>query len=159
MPVACGVCTHPSRGCHRRDGPRTVRDNHPLPAIGTSFVGAPLSEANITVTVVDRRSGGKAVGVEDILSEAGFDISPGLVVSAGLEGGPRGTVLEYGPNGTDAAAVVHSYFSSVREEQVATPTLNGSDVVLVIDSSYLPQPVGSQGAGTAPGVACLPPAS
>jgi LCP family protein required for cell wall assembly len=138
---------------------RAVRDNYPLPAIGTSFVGAPLSEANITVTVGDQRSGGKAVGVEGILSEAGFDISPGLVVSAGLEGGPRGTVLEYGPNGADAAAVVHSYFPSIREEQVAAPTLNGSDVVLVINSSYLPQPVGSEGTGTAPGAGCLPPAS
>ena len=46
---------------------------------GAVLVNTPPSEANIAVPVVDHASGGKVDGVEQILSDAGFDIAPGVV--------------------------------------------------------------------------------
>ncbi len=138
---------------------KALRENRPLPAIGTSFAGAPLSEANITVTVVDHGSAGKATGVEQVLSQAGFDISGGVAEYATFGSAAKGTVLEYGPNGSDAAAVVHTYFPDLKEIQVAASALDGSDVVLVITSSYQPTPVGSAGSGSQSSTTCVPPAS
>ena len=49
-----------------------------LGTVGEDTVYTPPSEANVPVLVVDHASGGKVTQVTDVLSQAGFDISPGV---------------------------------------------------------------------------------
>ncbi|MEA2521571.1 MAG: hypothetical protein QOI81_1217, partial [Actinomycetota bacterium] len=58
-------------------------NNTALPSgVGVTLPDAPISESQITVPVIDHSSGGKAAGVETILSQAGFDIAPGVIPAA-----------------------------------------------------------------------------
>lgn len=132
-----------------------LRTNTPLPPqVGTALPSTPISEANITIPVVDHGSGGLTSKVEEILNLGGFDTSPGIVPYTGFGANVKGTVLAYTPAATDQADVLHTYFPNIKEKKVKTGALSGSQVALFITSAYKPVPVGA-------GVtfsACLPPA-
>ena len=53
--------------------------------------------------MIDHASAGKAAGVETVLSQAGFDISPAVVQYAAFGSTVKGTVLAYSA-GSKAAA-------------------------------------------------------
>ena len=128
-----------------------LRSNAPLPPVGTSLAGTPVSEANITIPVVDHGSGQKATGVEQVLSRAGFDISPGVQPYAAFGSSAKGTVLGYAPSAADQAAVVHTYFPNIPLKQMPAKQLGGHKVALFVTGSYKPVPVGA--APTSPGPA------
>lgn len=118
---------------------RAVRDGQQLGPIGTDVFT--LSEANVPVLVVDRGSGGKADEVEQVLSEAGFDISSG-VTSYDQYGVKVGTSEIAFALGRDAEAeVVAKYFPNLPLKQVKGLP---DDVAVVIGPNYEPAPVGGQ---------------
>jgi len=142
---------------------KALRNNTPLPpAVGTTLVGAPVSEANITIPVIDHASVGKAAGVEQILSQGGFDISPGVALYGDFGSSVKGTVLAYSATAADQAAVVHNYFPNIPMKQVPASELGGNKVALFVTGAYEPVPVGvtpSAGPGTPTAANCTPPAS
>jgi hypothetical protein len=64
---------------------------------GVDLQSTAPSEANIVVPVVDHDSGGTADEVEQVLSDAGFDISPGIVDYATYGSDVKGSVIAYKP--------------------------------------------------------------
>src|SRR4029077_15910198 len=56
-----------------------IKDGKQLGSLGTQLVNTPPSEANTTVEVIDDGGARAAEGVEPLLANAGFDVSPGIV--------------------------------------------------------------------------------
>jgi anionic cell wall polymer biosynthesis LytR-Cps2A-Psr (LCP) family protein len=124
-----------------------IRHGRPIGGIGTRLLGTPPSEANTTVAVIDARSMGKAVEVEDVLGDAGFDISPGIL---GVEEKPanvhRAAIL-FRPGGDAYAKVVGAYFPNL--PQIESGSLRGAHAAIVVPASYVPAPPEQGGAGGA----------
>src|SRR5919201_5116410 len=55
-----------------------IRGGRPLGRAGTELINTPPSEATTVVAVVDAESGGTASSIEQVLADAGFDVSPGI---------------------------------------------------------------------------------
>ena len=124
------------------------------PGVGVNLPGAPTSESQITIPVIDHASAGTAAGVETVLSQAGFDISPAVVSYAAFGSTVKGTVLAYNAGSkaaADQAAVVHSYFLNIPMKAVPAKLLGGNQVALFITGAYEPS---STPPATSPG--CLP---
>jgi LCP family protein required for cell wall assembly len=117
-----------------------IRDGKPLGQIGRDLVYTPPSEANVPVLVVDHASEGTAAGVQDVLSQAGFDISPGTSTYTSYAKKVPGSVIAYAPDADAEAQVVAKYFPSLELRQVAGLP---DDVVVFVDAGYEPAPVGS----------------
>lgn len=115
------------------------------PELGRAFEQTAVSEANVPVLVVDHASVGKASGVEQILSESGFDIAPGTTAyaSSGL-GGIKGTAIAYAPGHLVDAQVVAKYFPDLPLLEAPKGALVGASVGVLVTSAYQPAPVGSQ---------------
>ena len=90
--------------------------------------------------VVDHASDGRVAEVQDVLSQAGFDISPGMSTFTTYEKKVPGSVIAYAPHADAEAQVVAKYFPSLELRQV---TGLPDDVVVFIDAAYEPAPVGS----------------
>ena len=56
-----------------------IREGKPITGVGTQLAVTPPSEANTTVAVIDAGGADAASQVEDTLTNAGFNISPGIV--------------------------------------------------------------------------------
>ena len=140
----------PRRGPDLRAHPqgRAARE----PGRRTSPATAP-SEANIVVPVVDHDSGGTADEVEQILSDAGFDISPGIVDYATYGSDVKGSVIAYKPGHQSDAEVVQKYFPNLQLMEVPASALRGSPVAVFISGSFHLEPVGSG----APSTDCIAP--
>jgi len=121
-----------------------VRDGKQLGSIGMA-VYTPPSEATIPVLVVDHESGGAVAGVQNVLSQAGFDISPGTVTLTQYAKKVPGSVIAHAPDADAEAEVVRKYFPTLELQQVRGLP---DDVVVYVDASYRAAPVG--GAGGAP---------
>jgi LCP family protein required for cell wall assembly len=132
-----------------------IREGKALGTLGENLAGTAPSEANIVVPVVDHDSGGTAAEVEQVLSDAGFDISPNVVTYATYGADVKGSVIAYKPGHRSDAEVVQKYFPNLRLLEVQDHTLRGSPVAVFITSSFHLQPVGSGGASTD----CIPPES
>ena len=117
-----------------------IRDGKPLGDVGTTLLDTPPSEANTTVAVIDDRSGGGAADVESVLSNAGFDVSPGIV-QAPVPAGVKGPAIVYAPGKEAYAGVVSAYFPSL--PLVVSKHLSGAPVAVVVNASYRSQPSGS----------------
>ena len=99
--------------------------------------------------MIDSGDPGAAEQSEDILSEAGFDVSPGLV-AAGAPKGVRHTVIAYGAGQEEYARVVSTYFPGLKLVEVkglAAP------VAVVVFSGY--KPSGQAGVGSGQGPAAV----
>ena len=127
-----------------------IRDGKQLGDIGTSLLNTPPSEANTKVAVIDAGSGGRATDVESLLSNAGFDVSPGIV-GGPVPAGVKGSAIVYAPGRDAYAAVVHAYFPEL--PMVVSKHLSGAPVAVVITSSYQPRPSASP-TPAAPGQSC-----
>ncbi|MGZ8629477.1 MAG: LCP family protein [Actinomycetota bacterium] len=123
----------------------SIRDGKPLGEVGRDPVYTPPSEANVPVLVVDHASGGEVAGVEDVLSQAGFDISPGSITHSAYASKVSGSVIAYAPDAGAEAQVVKKYFPTLELKQIdGLP----DDVVVFVDAGYETAPVG--GGGVAP---------
>jgi LCP family protein required for cell wall assembly len=122
-----------------------IREGKPLGEVGRDLVYTPPSEANVPVIVVDHSSGGEAAGVQDVLSQAGFDISPGSTTFTAYGKKVPGSVIAYAPDADAEAQVVQKYFPSLETRQVKGLP---AGVAVFVAGSYEPVPVG--GGGGAP---------
>lgn len=120
-----------------------IGDGRPLGSIGTAVYTR--SEATIPVLVVDHASGGKAAEVQDVLSQAGFDVSPGTTTFSDYPKKVAGSVVAHAPGAEAEAQVAQKYFPSLEMRQVKGLP---DDVAVFVDASYEPAPVG--GGGGAP---------
>jgi LCP family protein required for cell wall assembly len=116
-----------------------IRDGQPLGEVGRDLVYTPPSEANVPVKVVDHASGGEAVEVQELLSQAGFDISPGTSTFTDYAKKVPGSVIAHSPEADAEAQVVQKYFPSLELRQVQGLP---DDVVVFVDSAYEPAEVG-----------------
>jgi LCP family protein required for cell wall assembly len=119
---------------------KAVRDGEQLGPIGTEVYT--LSEANVPVRVVDRASGGGATGVEQVLSQAGFDISPGMSAATMYAKKVPGNVIAYAPGSQDEAAIVAKYFPNLPQKQVVGLP---DHVAVFVGADYEPAPVTGAG--------------
>ena len=120
-----------------------IREGKPLGEVGRDLIYTPPSEANVPVVVVDHASEGAVTGVQDVLSQAGFDISPGLTTYTEYEKKVPGNVIAYAPDADAEAQVVQKYFPNLELRQVKGLP---DPVAVFIDASYEPAPVGGGGA-------------
>lgn len=131
-----------------------IRQGKPLGTLGQNLAGTAPSEASIVAPVVDHDSGGTADKVEQILADAGFDITD-VVDYATYGADVKGSVIAYKPGHESDAQVVQQYFPNLRLLQVPDNTLKGSPVAVFITGAFQLQPVGSGGGSTG----CIPPVS
>jgi LCP family protein required for cell wall assembly len=117
-----------------------IRDGKQLGDIGTTLLDTPPSEANTTVAVIDDGASAKAGDVETLLSNAGFDISPG-VVEGSAPAGVKGPAIVFAPGKDAYAGVVHSYFPQL--PVVESKHLRGAPVAVVVTPDYGAAPSGS----------------
>jgi LCP family protein required for cell wall assembly len=118
-----------------------LRDGTALPPTGTELAGTPPSEANIQVPVVEHGRATAAADVEQVLSEGGFDVSPGIVGYAAFGADVSGSAIAYTPEGQVEAEVVARYFPDLKLVPVAD--LGGASVAIFVTPTYEPQPVGT----------------
>jgi LCP family protein required for cell wall assembly len=131
-----------------------IRQGRPLGTLGEELQGTAPSEANIVVPVVDHDSGGTADDVEQVLSDAGFDIS-GIVDYATYGADVKGSVILYKPGHESEAQVVQKYFANLEIKEAPAGALRGSPVAVFITATFHLQPVGAGGGTTD----CIAPSS
>jgi LCP family protein required for cell wall assembly len=122
-----------------------IRQGKPLGTLGQVLAGTATSEANIVVPVIDHSSGGLAVGVEQVLADAGFDITPGVIDYATFGADVKGSVIVYKPGHESEAQVVQKYFSNLTITQAPKGALKGSAVAVFISAGFQLRPVGTGG--------------
>jgi hypothetical protein len=130
-----------------------IRNGTPIPDIGTTLPVTPISPANVTVEVVDAGNSGVANDVESTLSEAGFDVAPGIV-QGNLPKGVTKAAVVYAPNRLSEAQVVHSYFPGLPLIEVRNLDV---PVAVVVPHGYqpaTPTPSGGQSSPPPAGAQC-----
>lgn len=113
---------------------RAIEAGRPIGDVGTELVNTPPSEANTRVAVVDANSGGVASDVEDLLADAGFDVSPGIRPAAEAPIDVTAPAILFRRGASANAQVVAAYFPDLR--QVESTELRGAQVAVVIPASY-----------------------
>ena len=131
-----------------------IRQGRPLGTLGEELQSTAPSEANIVVPVVDHDSGGIAEDVEQVLSDAGFDIS-GIVDYATYGADVKGSVILYKPGQESEAEVVQKYFANLEIVEAPAGALRGSPVAVFVTGTFHLQPVGAGGGTTD----CITPSS
>jgi LCP family protein required for cell wall assembly len=126
-----------------------IKESTPISGVGTELVDTPPSEANTKIVVIDAGNTTGAAEVEDVLSKAGFDISPG-VVTGQLPKGIKPPAIVYQPGQQDYANVVHAYFPGLR--MVESGALQAAPVAIVVPDGYHPPTAtgGTDGGSTPP---------
>ena len=112
-----------------------IKEGKPITGVGTELELTPPSEANTTVVVLDAGNASGATEVEDILTQAGFDISPGIL-PWNVPKGPRGPVILYQAGQEDYARVVQAYFPALK--MVEFKGLEDAPVAIVVPPGYHP---------------------
>ena len=120
---------------------KTIAAGKALGTTGTAVYT--VSEATIPVLVSDHASAGKAAEVQGVLSQAGFDISPGTTTYTAYPKKVAGSVIAYAPEADAEAQVVQKYFPTLELKQVKGLP---DDVVVFVDASYEAEPVAGGGA-------------
>ncbi len=125
-----------------------LRADKPLPAgIGTQLEQTAPSEANVITAVVDHSSNASAAAVEQVASQSGFDIAPGILQYAAIPGLSKikGSAIVYKPGDQLQAQVVAKYFPGLKMIEAPKGALTTSMVAVVVSPGYKPQPVGAGG--------------
>jgi LCP family protein required for cell wall assembly len=120
-----------------------IRNNEPIPSIGSELPYVAPSEANTIVAVIDAGNPQGASEVEEVLSEAGFNVSPGIVTGQ-LPKAVKPPAIVYRPGQQDYANVAHAYFPDLR--MVESAALHAAPVAIVVPDGYHP-PTSTGGAG------------
>jgi LCP family protein required for cell wall assembly len=116
---------------------RRIRENRPLGELGLELPGVAPSPANIVTAVVDRSGDPIAADVLDILTEGGFNTSPGLLPRSAVEPPTNGSIILYGEGAEPMARVVGTYFGNLELVPAPPQTLpDGVDVAVVVTGSY-----------------------
>jgi hypothetical protein len=131
---------------------RAIADGRSIEGVGTQLENTAPSEANTTVQVIDAGNAAGASKTEDVLTQAGFDVSPGVVTAAPPEG-LRHTAIAYGPGQQAYANVVATYFPGLK--LVETRGL-ASPVAIVVLRGYEPSEQPSGGSSEGPSTAQCP---
>lgn len=118
---------------------RAIREGSPIADVGVQLVNTPPSEANITTAIIDTSSTGAAMQAEELLSGAGFDVSPGIWPASRVPRGVTGAAIVYAPGEDAKAQVVLRYFPGLKV--LEAPKLRGADVAVVIPDGWTPAPV------------------
>ena len=119
-----------------------IRNGNPLGDLGTELAQTPPSPATIAAAVYDLGAGAVAGEVFDILTEGGFDTSPGLLGGSEIVPPTEGSIILFRKGSEAKAKVVGTYFGNM-ELVPAPPRLlpNGVDVAAVVEAGYsLPEP-------------------
>ncbi len=111
-----------------------IRRGGPIGSAGTQLVETPPSEANTTVAVVDAGSGDTAAGVQAVLADAGFDITPGIWPRDETPTEAPTSAIVFRPATAAHAQVVSAYFPDL--PLVASAGLRDAHVAIVVNSSY-----------------------
>ena len=123
-----------------------IRDGKPITGVGTQLVNTPPSEANTTVAVIDAGGGDAAQQVEDTLTNAGFNITPGIV-SGSRPRASRAPRSVYRPGDAAYADVVSKYFPGL--QMVEVKGLEESVAILVPTDYHPATPGQGDGSGAA----------
>jgi len=131
-----------SRSVLRMDGSAqrlfaALREGRALSEIGADLQSTPPSEANTRVAVIDAGAGDAVTAVQNILRDAGFDITPGIV------GGGGGLTVDqpaiiFGAGSEAQARVLSAYFPDL--PIVGPRDIGSAQVALAVTSSYEPTP-------------------
>jgi len=126
---------------------RRLREGKPLGTLGTELAGTAPSPANIVVSVVQRDDGAPiASDVFDILTEGGFNQSPGIVDETVVTPPAKGSMILYRSGTEDMAKVVGSYFGNLDLVPAPEGTLpRGQDVAVVVTDRYQVPPPNPNG--------------
>ena len=134
---------------------RALAENKQLPAdVGVQLQGTTVSEAQISVPVVDHASGGLATDVETVLADAGFNVAPGIEQFAAFGVDVSGSAIAYEPGKLEEARVVGQYFPTLRLVEVARHSLHANAVAVFVAASFEPPEGGS---GSPPAESCVRP--
>jgi LCP family protein required for cell wall assembly len=119
-----------------------IREGKPLGDLGQELSQTPPSPANIVVSVVDRDGSSVATDVFDILTEGGFNTSPGVVDLTEIRPPTKGVMILYRPGAEPMAKVVGTYFGNLELVPAPPGTLpRGQDVAVVVSGRYqIPPP-------------------
>ena len=128
-----------------------IEQGRPISGVGEQLVNTPPSEANTKVAVIDANATAVASEVLTILSQAGFDVSPGIVEPTDAPAGVEGPAIVFRPGEGAYAHVVSGYFPGL--ELIESGELRGAPVAIVVAPSYDPTPP-SGGQGDAPEPEC-----
>jgi hypothetical protein len=109
--------------------------------VGVELLETPVSEANTDVAVIDENAEAAATEVHDVLSQAGFDVTPGIWDAAAAPAGIEGPAIVFAPGADAYAQVVSGYFPDLRT--VVSDELQGARVAIWVTSSYEPSEPGS----------------
>jgi LCP family protein required for cell wall assembly len=121
---------------------RRLREGRPLGDLGTELAQTPPSPANIVASVVDRDAGTIATDVLTVLTEGGFNTSPGIVDDSATQLPGKGPMILYRDGAESMAKVVGTYFRNLELVPAPPGSLGaGEDVAIVVTSRYeLPDP-------------------
>jgi hypothetical protein len=121
---------------------RRIRDGRPLGNLGLELAGTAPSAANIVTAVVDRRAGATATEVLEVLTDGGFNTSPGLLDGSEVDPPRTGPMILYREGEEAMAKVVGSYFGNMELVPAPPRTLPpGLDVAVVVTARYqIPEP-------------------
>jgi LCP family protein required for cell wall assembly len=120
-----------------------IRNDAPLPDLGSNLPITPPSPANTIVEVIDAGNSSAANDVESTLSEAGFNVAPGIVQGS-MPKGVTNAAVAYAPNKLPYAQVVHSYFPALPLIEVKNLD---SPVAVVVPHGYEPSSPSPSGGG------------
>jgi LCP family protein required for cell wall assembly len=119
-----------------------IKAGKPLGDLGRQLASIPPSPANIVVTVVDKGAGIVATDMLGVLTEGGFDTSPGVLGRADVRSPVKGAGIVYREGFESEAKVVGTYFRDL--PLVAAPAgvmPAGVDVAVVATATYeIPPP-------------------
>ena len=125
---------------------RAIEKGRPIGNVGTTLVNTPPSEANTKVAVVDANAVATASAVEDLLINAGFDVSPGIWPASEAPIDITGPAIVFRPGASANAQVVAAYFPDL--PLIPSADLRRAQVALVIPSSYALVRPGQGGGGS-----------
>jgi LCP family protein required for cell wall assembly len=117
--------------------------------VGSVLQSTPPSEANTTVGVMDEGGGDGVATVQDVLRDAGFDITPGLIDGVGGPAIGKPTIV-FSAGSEAQARVVAAYFPDL--PVVGPRDLGGAQVAIVVTPGYRPAPPAQS--GQQPGASC-----
>jgi LCP family protein required for cell wall assembly len=124
---------------------RRIREGRPLGQLGAELASTPPSPANIVVTVVERGAAGVAEPAFDLLTESGFNTSPGIVDDADVDPPTKGPMILYREGAEPMAKVVGTYFHDLELVPAPPGALAGDeDVAVVVTPDYRIPPPASE---------------
>ncbi len=116
---------------------RRIREGKPLGDLGQELSQTAPSPANIVVSVVDRDGSPVAPHVFDILTEGGFNTSPGVIDTTEVDPPTKGSMILYAAGAEPMAKVVGTYFGNLDLVPAPPGSLpKGQDVAVLVGGRY-----------------------